>query len=94
MTVVLWTETAEQDIEDILTYYFDEAGVRVAQSIYVRIRAQVQSLAQFPERARPGRVAGTREFVIARLPFIAVIQVQSDAFFIPNIVHTARKYPA
>ena len=94
MAVVLWTERAEQDLEDILTYYLSAAGVRVAKSIYGRIRTQVQSLKQFPERARPGRVAGTREYVIARLPFIAVIQVQGDAVFILDIVHTARKYPA
>ena len=94
MAVVQWTSRAEQDLEDILLYYLSEAGVQVAHSIYVRIRASVQSLQQFPERTRIGRVAGTRECVIARLPFIVVIQVQEDKILVLNVAHTARKYPA
>lgn len=94
MAIVLWTQKAEQDLENILAHYHNEAGLRVAQSIYVRIRAQVQSLTQFSERTRLGRVAGTRECVIARLPFIAVIQVQGNEVVVLNVVHTARKYPA
>ena len=94
MAVVHWTARAEQDLEDILAYYQNEAGAHVAQSIYVRIRSSVQSLQQFPERARIGRVAGTRECVIARLPFIVVIQAQEDYVHVLNVIHTARKYPA
>ena len=94
MAVVHWTARAEQDLEDILTYYLNEAGAHVAQSIYVRIRSTVQSLQQFPERTRVGHVAGTRECVIARLPFIVVMQVQDDYVYVLNVIHTARKYPA
>ena len=94
MTVVIWTQRAEQDLENILAHYLDEAGLQVAQSIYVRIRAQVQSLQQFSQRTRIGRVAGTREQVISRLPYIAVLQVEGDKVFVLNVVHTARKYPA
>ncbi len=94
MAVVHWTARAEQDLEDILTYYFNEAGAHVAQSIYVRIRSSVQSLQQFTERTRMGRVAGARECVVARLPFIVVIQIQDDHVTVLNVIHTARKYPA
>ena len=93
MAVVLWTQRAEQDLEDILAYYIEEAGIRVAQSIYKRIRAHVETLKQFPERVRSGRVAGTRECVIPRLPFIAVIQVEGDKVVVLSMLHTARKYP-
>ena len=94
MAVVLWTQRAEQDLEEILAYYIEEAGMRVGQSIYTRIRANVETLKQFPERARPGRVVGTRECVIARLPFVAVIQVEGDRAIVLNVLHTARKYPS
>ena len=50
-------------------------------------------LKQFPEHVRPGRVVGTRECVIVRLPFVAVIQVQGDRVIVLNVLHTARKYP-
>ena len=41
-----------------------------------------------------GRVAGTRELIIPRLPYIVVIQVKADKVFVLNVVHTARQYPA
>ena len=94
MAVVSWTQGAEQDLEDILVYYFEEAGIRVAQSIYRRIRTHVETLKNFPERVRPGLVAGTRECVIPRLPFIALIQVEGDKVVVLSVLHTARKYPS
>ena len=94
MTVVTWTQQAEQDLENILAHYLNEAGLQVAQSIFVRIHAQVQSLQQFSQRTRIGRVAGTRELIIPRLPYIVVIQVKADKVFVLNVVHTARQYPA
>ena len=72
MFKVYWTEEAEQDIENILSYYLDQAGAHVAGAIYRRIREQVGSLRIFPESTRPGRVPGTREFVVSRLPYIAL----------------------
>ena len=94
MTVITWTQRAEQDLENILAHYLNEAGLQVAQSIFVRIHAQVQSLQQFSQRTRIGRVAGTRELIIPRLPYIVVIQVKADKVFVLNVVHTARQYPA
>lgn len=93
MLDVKWTEEAELDLEDILAYYLNHAGMRVTEAIYSRIKAQVGSLNVFPERCRPGRVPGTKEYVIARLPYIAVLDVGTDSITILNIMHTSRKYP-
>ncbi len=88
-----WTKEAEQDLEAALTYYLEVAGLRVANAVYVRIREQVGSLKLFPHRCRPGRVAGTKEYVLHRLPYIAVVHVGDDVVSVLNFVHTARKYP-
>ena len=93
MTVITWTQRAEQDLENILAHYLNEAGLQVAQSIFVRIHAQVQSLRQFSHCSRMGRVAGTRELIIPRLPYIVIIQAEADKVFVLNVVHTARQYP-
>ena len=90
---VRWTDEAESDIENILAYYLEHAGSRVAVAIYTRIKAHVGSLRMFPERCRPGRVPGTKEYVISRLPYIAVVVISAETVFILNIIHTARKYP-
>ncbi len=93
MARVVWTEAAERDLDDILAYYVDEAGPEVAQAVFTRLREQVGSLRMFPHRCRPGRVAGTREYVLHRLPYIAVVKVQGDTVAVLALVHTARKYP-
>ena len=93
MFKVEWTDEAERDLEDILLYYLEQAGHGVAESVYSRIREQIGSLDAFPERARPGRVAGTREYVVSRLPYIAIVDVADECVTVLNLVHTARKYP-
>ena len=93
MFKINWTEEAEQDLENILLYYLDQAGLRVAEAVYNRIRDQVGQLDTFPESTRVGRVPGTRECVISRLPYIAVIDVGHDTVTVLSVVHTARKYP-
>ena len=92
MFKIEWTKEAEQDLETVLNYYLEVAGLPVANAIYVRIREQVGSLKLFPHRCRPGRVACTKEYVLHRLPFIAVVHVGDDTVSVLNFVHTARKY--
>jgi toxin ParE1/3/4 len=93
MAVVLWSSSAEQDLENILVYYFDEVSPALAESIYTRIRRQVAQLKTFPNRTRPGRVDGTREYVIERLPFVVVLSIDGDTVHVLSVIHTARKYP-
>ena len=93
MFKVYWTQEAEQDLENILSYYLEQAGLRIAESVYGRIKEQVGSLKNFPERSRPGRVLGTREYVISRLPYLAIIDIDADTVSVLGVMHTARKYP-
>ncbi len=93
MFTVQWTLEAERDLDEILAYYLEHAGMGVAQDIYARIKAQVGSLTMFPHRCRPGRVADTKEYVITRLPYIAVVDIGEDTVYVLSVVHTARKYP-
>ncbi len=94
MVSIYWTDEAEQDLESILAYYFENASFRVAELVYARIKEQVEGLAIFPERTRPGRVSGTREYVFNKLPYIAIVSIESDTVTVLNIVHSAKKYPA
>ena len=43
-----------------------------------RILDALQLLELFPESGRPGRVEGTRELVVPRLPYIVVYQVDRE----------------
>jgi toxin ParE1/3/4 len=65
------------------------AAGRVVQKI---LRA-VDLLQQNPALGRAGRVAGTRELVVAETPYIIPYRVQGDAVEILRVFHAARKWP-
>ncbi|MDR2688915.1 MAG: type II toxin-antitoxin system RelE/ParE family toxin [Azoarcus sp.] len=90
---VRWSQEAARDLDHVLEWYFQEAGMSVANKVYSRIKEQTESLATFPERARPGREKGTREYVLSRVPYIAVMEVQGEEVWILNLLHMKKKFP-
>ena len=65
------------------------AAGRVVQKI---LRA-VELLKKNPAMGRAGRVAGTRELVVAKTPYIIPYRVRGDAVEILRVFHAARKWP-
>jgi toxin ParE1/3/4 len=59
-----------------------------------RISDHVAALAEHPRMGRPGRVAGARELVINRTPFVVAYCVTGDVVGILRVMHGARKWPA
>jgi plasmid stabilization system protein ParE len=51
------------------------------------------SLESFSNRGRGGRIGGTRELVLAPLPYIVVYRVKTDAVEIVRIYHSAQNWP-
>lgn len=64
-----------------------------AARMIARIRDAVNRLARFPASGRPGRVAGTRELVIAGTPYIVPYRVKHDAVQIITMLHGAQRWP-
>jgi plasmid stabilization system protein ParE len=46
-----------------------------------------------PEIGPPGRVAGTRELVVSRTPYISAYQVADGEIVILDVLHGAQKWP-
>jgi addiction module RelE/StbE family toxin len=64
-----------------------------ASRMIERIRAAVARLAETPAAGRPGRVAGTRELVIPRTPYIVPYRVKGGVVQIITILHGAQRWP-
>jgi toxin ParE1/3/4 len=90
---IVWTEAAKIDFDNIIDYYFDKAGLRVAEYIHSRMKTQIATLKELPNRCKPGLVEGTKELILSRLPYRVVLEIADDAVIVLGIVHTARKYP-
>ena len=89
---IRWTPTAARHLKAIQDYIAKDnpaAAYRVAQTI----RQHVERLAQHPYAGRTGRVAGTRELVISRLPYIAAYAVSGDQVAILAVLHDAQQWP-
>jgi plasmid stabilization system protein ParE len=65
-----------------------------ARSVAERIMAAIeQRLAHFPSLGRRGRVDGTREWIVAGLPYVIVYQVDEarEAVVVLGIFHGAQQ---
>ena len=89
---VRWSPEAADDLERIVGHIRRE-NPRAARTVADRIFQRCASLETFPNRGRIGRIAQTRELVLAPLPFIIVYRVQWDAVEIVRIYHTSQDWP-
>lgn len=64
-----------------------------APRIVERIRTTVERLQQFPAIGRLGRVAGTRELVVAGTPYIVPYRIKGEVVQIITVLHSAQRWP-
>lgn len=91
--MVIWQKVASQDIESIYRYISIDnpsAAETVVATIIKRTTAQ---LTAFPNSGKIGRVAGTRELIVSKTPYIAVYRIKNDHIDILAVQHTSRKWP-
>ena len=66
---------------------------REKQSSAWSITTHRPPLLTFPNRGRPGKREGTRELVLAPLPYVVVYTVQGDVVLVVRILHGAQQWP-
>ena len=89
---VIWLEEAERDLDRIVEFMLQD-DPHTALSVLSTIRDATQVLLEHPRIGRLGRVEGTRELVIAGLPYILPCQISSQEIRILAVMHTSRKWP-
>ena len=75
---VRWTDPAQTDFLEILGYIARD-NPAAAERVGRRLLSAIDALAAQPRLGRPGRVAGTRELVIPRLPYVAIYRIVEAA---------------
>ncbi|WP_207783533.1 type II toxin-antitoxin system RelE/ParE family toxin [Methylosinus sp. RM1] len=92
---VLWQKEAAADLDRILDYIeLESPQGALAMARAVREGADVL-LSEYSKIGRRGRVAGTRELVIPRTPFVIVYRLrrQPERVEILRLLHGAQKWP-
>ena len=89
---VSYLPQAEQDLIDILAYGIENWGEQLAESMYLKITDQLETLYFSPNRTKKKGSLGTREMLISGSPYRAIIQIDEEAkrVFILRILHTSR----
>ena len=89
---IVWSSTAKRDIGEVIDY-LSQHSPHAAEMVEEHILATVEKLALFPRLGRPGRVEGTRELVIPRLPFIVFYSVGARRITVLRVRHAAQAWP-
>jgi toxin ParE1/3/4 len=87
-----WSIFAQAD-RDAIFDCVEADSPQAAVTVDDRIQAQVETLAQFPQSGRPGRVEGTRELVVNRTPYIVACRIARNTVRILRVLHGARRWP-
>lgn len=96
MRPVAWSADAHRDYLEILQY-IAQSNPAAAQRVVDAIEKAGNALGNFAT-GRPGRVTGTYEKSVTRLPYIIAyslsVQGGREVVSIIRLIHTARDWPA
>jgi addiction module RelE/StbE family toxin len=90
---ILWLQSAIDNLDQLRAYIAD-TDPGSAAVVVARILEAVDSLTVFPRRGRSGRVAGTRELVVPRTPYIVAYRIDDDVIVLLRILHGAQNWPS
>ena len=88
-----WTRLAESDLEAIGDYIGQDSPAAAARVVLELLDQAETVLSRNPAIGRPGRVLGTREFVIAGLPYVIAYRVREKDLEVLRVLHTSRRWP-
>ena len=91
---VRWARRARLHLAGI-EEFIGPRNSKAAERIGAAIRSAVRLLQDFPNAGRPGRAAGTREWVVRGLPYIIVYEVLADGneLHVLGVFHGAQQRP-
>jgi toxin ParE1/3/4 len=89
---VRWTRRARRRLDDN-TDYIALRNSKAADEVLQRVRHDVDGLAGNPLMGREGRFLGTRQLVIAGLPYIVVYRVRGERGEVITVHDTRQQWP-
>lgn len=91
MMEIRWLDDAWADIKAIVDYHAKIntlAAIRIVDTIH----HQSERLADFPHSGRHGRIAGTRELPLVRIPYVLIYRIDEDVVIL-RVLHSAMSWP-
>lgn len=89
---IRWTLRALRRLDEIGAY-IEKENPDAAARVVARIVTVVDMLVELPASGRPGRIKGTREIVLADIPYIIPYRVARDIEII-TVMHAQQRWPS
>ena len=89
---VRWTRRAHRQLEEALSFVAEENPV-AARQIAERIYVAESLLSDNPAIGRPGRITGTREWVVTGAPYLIGYSLLEDQLVILALLHSKQQWP-
>jgi len=90
-----FTQEARDDIENIHAYIAQQ-NLAQAHKVVALVQIAINRLTTFPGMGRIGRVEGTRELVVPRLPYVVIYTHRDDDdhdIVIQRVLHGVQQWP-
>jgi toxin ParE1/3/4 len=89
---LIWRRRARRDIQSIGTYLEAQNPVAAKSQLEI-VFLRSRDLEDHPQLGKPGRLAGTRELVVPRTPYILIYRITPKGIDILRVLHTKRDWP-
>ncbi|MCP4385091.1 MAG: type II toxin-antitoxin system RelE/ParE family toxin [Hyphomicrobiales bacterium] len=90
---LVWSPEALDDLVSIRQFISSDSPGVARDVVAAIVRVVQERLSTHPHSGRKGRVDGTYELVIPRLPFVVPYAINGDTVEIIRVYHTSRKWP-
>ena len=70
--MVVWSQSAYADLKKVAAFFMEQGNPEMGRQAIVYIGLAAERLTQFPLAGRKGRVEGTREILMPKLPYLMV----------------------
>jgi toxin ParE1/3/4 len=86
---LVFAEPAARDLEDIIAFIaLDDR--RAAEQVYRTVVSATELLTEFPALGHPGRMPETREYSVAKHPYVIVYEASASTVTVLAVFHGAR----
>jgi toxin ParE1/3/4 len=91
--IVEWSSEAIADLIAIRAFIADDNPAAAKRFVTDIIQRVESALSVTPVIGRPGRVIGTREFVVSGTPYVVPYRLRERSLQIVRVYHGARRWP-
>ena len=89
---IRWTEGAADNLTQVEEYIARDNPAAAVNTV-LKIIATAEMLADYPALGKRGRERGTRELVVAGLPFFIIFALHREELVVIRVLHMSKKYP-